>query len=168
MPNDDAAIIRRLRAEIRADRSALSARGDEVAQFASGADPVPAERPGALALALDRSYTALESILERVARTLEGGAPAGADWHRHLLQNAALDIEGVRPPVLAPELEPALDELRRFRHFVRHAYAAALEWGRVQQAARVWLAALPRLQRDLDAFDAFLTELAERLERLVD
>jgi hypothetical protein len=30
MANDDAAIIRRLRAEIRADRSALSARGDEV------------------------------------------------------------------------------------------------------------------------------------------
>jgi hypothetical protein len=36
-------IIRRLRAEIRADRSALSARGDEVAQFASGGAPVGAD-----------------------------------------------------------------------------------------------------------------------------
>jgi hypothetical protein len=164
MASDDAAIVRRLRAEIRADRDALAERCSEVEQFSSDTEPVPAERPGALALALDRAYTAMESILDRVARTLEGGAPTGADWHRSLLRNASLDIEGVRPAILSAESEPALDELRRFRHFVRHAYAAPLDWPRVRRASQVWLDALPRVQDDLDAFETFLTKLAEELD----
>src|ERR687883_152157 len=86
-----AALIRRLLAEIGADGRALADRTGEVRTFAG---PVPApspERTAALALALDRAYTALESILDRVARTLEGGAPVGEDWHRALLQNAPLE-----------------------------------------------------------------------------
>ncbi|MFW6067878.1 MAG: hypothetical protein ACOC97_06045 [Myxococcota bacterium] len=165
MSGEDAAVVRRLRAEIRADRSAMEDRTAEVRQFAHGDGSVPPERPGALALALDRAYTALESILERVARTLEGGVPEGADWHRSLLQNASLEIERVRPAILGGEAVSMADEARRFRHFVRHGYAAPLDWERVRRVAQAWLADELALRRDLDAFDDFLGKLADRLDR---
>lgn len=161
-----AALIRRLLAEIRADRRALHARVEDVRRFST---EVPedrlAERSAALALALDRVYSALESILERVARTLEGGLPVGADWHRELLHDSTLDIPEVRPPVLHESSSAAADQLRRFRHFLRHAYAAELDSERVRQLAATWLAAVPSLAADLDRFEQFLVELAARLER---
>jgi hypothetical protein len=60
-----AALVRRLLAEIAADRRALLDRTGEVRRFSA---PVPApwdERTAALALALDRAYTSLESIVEK-------------------------------------------------------------------------------------------------------
>jgi hypothetical protein len=112
---------------------------------------------------LDRAYTALESILERVARTLEGGAPVGEDWHRALLQNAALEIEKVRPRILGASSLAAADELRRFRHFLRHAYAAGLD--RIAGLAASWLAVFATVDADLDAFSGFLRRMAESLEQ---
>lgn len=161
----DAAAIRRLRAEIASDRRALTARSAEVRTFSQAADPLPAERPSALALGLDRTYTSLESVLERIARTLEGGLPEGPDWHRSLLGNASLNIDKVRPSILGAEAQVAADELRRLRHFLRHAYAATLEWERLRLVATSWLAAESRVQADLDAFEAFLDQLANTLDQ---
>jgi hypothetical protein len=132
------ALVRRLLAEIRADRSALDARTQEVRRFShpTAESTASVERVGALALALDRAYTALESILERIVRTLEGDIPVGPDWHRALLHNASLDIPGVRPPLLRPTTIAAADHLRRFRHLLRHAYAAELDADRLDTLAR--------------------------------
>jgi hypothetical protein len=159
-----AALLRRLLAEIAADRRALTNRTTEVQRFSTPVPAPPAERPAALALALDRAYTALESILERVARTLEGGAPVGEDWHRALLQNAALEIEKVRPPILGGSSLAAADELRRFRHFLRHAYAAALDADHIARLAASWLSANASVNADLDAFSEFLRRMAESLD----
>lgn len=159
------ALVRRLLAEIAADRGALADRTAEVRRFSAPAAAPSPERVGALALALDRAYTALESLLERVARTLEGGAPTGDDWHRALLQNAGLEIERVRPPILGGPSLAAADELRRFRHFLRHAYAASLDPGRVARVAASWTAASDSVEADLDGFRDFLRRLAESLER---
>jgi hypothetical protein len=57
------------------------------------------------------------------------------------------------------------DELRRFRHFLVHAYAADLNAARLQQLAEQWLAAVPLVETELDRFESFLNALAERLER---
>jgi hypothetical protein len=109
--------------------------------FSAPSPQPPPERPGALALALDRAYTALESVLDRIARTLEGGPPVGEDWHRALLANATLEIEDVRPRILGPHAFAAADDLRRLRHFVRHAYAAPLDLDRLRAVASRWLGA---------------------------
>lgn len=160
-----AALILRLLAEIAADRRALADRTEEVLRFSAPAPAPSPERSAALALALDRAYTALESIFERVARTLEGGAPLGEDWHRALLRNAALEIERVRPPIVGASSLAAADELRRFRHFLRHAYAAGLDPERVARVATSWRSAFAAIETDLDAFSDFLRRLAESLER---
>jgi hypothetical protein len=165
-PEIGAARIRRLLAEIRADRRALAIRADEIAGLAGApaADSRPRERAGALALALDRTYTALESIFERIARSLEGGLPSGADWHRSLLQNAKLAIPNVRPAILKEEVVDAADQLRRFRHFLRHAYGAELDLGRLENLAAVWLGIGSLLDSDLDYFEKFLEDLADQVQ----
>jgi hypothetical protein len=53
-------------------------------------------------------YTALEAILERIARTMEGAAPTGPASHRDLLRSMTLPLEDVRPVVLRPSLLPDL------------------------------------------------------------
>jgi hypothetical protein len=161
-----AARVRRLLAEIRADRSALTTRTDEIVDLCG---PVPTgsrprERTAALALALDRTYTVLESILERIARSLEGGLPTAQDWHRSLLGNASLRIPNVRPPVLREAVVKVADQLRRFRHFLRHAYAAELSVERLRKLANAWLAERSELDADLDEFEKFLEDLARQLE----
>jgi hypothetical protein len=155
--------VRRLLAEVRGDRRALVDRCSDVSTFAApSASPSP-ERSQALALALDRTYTALESILERVARTLEAGLPVGEDWHRALLQGAALEIDQVRPAILGAQAIVAADRLRRFRHFLRHAYSAAIDPVQVAAVAAAWLGDLPMVAADLDRFEEFLERLAGRL-----
>jgi len=158
-------MVRRLLAEIRSDRNAIELRCEEIRRYSTiSTEPGRDARTAALALALDRAYTALESVLERVARTLEGGPPTGDDWHRTLLHNASLDIPGVRPAVLNPASIAAADEARRFRHFLRHAYAAELDAGRLLALAGKWLNATEGMSSDLDRIAQFLEKLARSLE----
>jgi hypothetical protein len=105
-------------------------------------EPPPATHVEAdhFALTAHHAYSALEPILERTARTLEGGVPQGPNWHLELLDNAFLDLPGLRPPVFSAETSPMLRELSGCRHLVRHAYD---------------------LEFDVDRFDAFLAALTE-------
>jgi len=160
-----AAQVRRLLAEVRADRTAVGDRTNEVREFCNGS-AADFARHGALALALDRAYTALEALLEPVVVAFEGELDAGADWHRQLLRVAGLQIDKVRPAVLGPRsLDPA-DELRRFRHFLRHAYPARLDPAKIERVAQVWLGAFADLQADLHRLEDFLEGVATRLEGL--
>ena len=157
-----AAVLRRLLAEIRADRRALAERQEELdTLLVPGGEP--AERASATALTIDRSYTTLEAMLERVSRTLEGGPPRDEERHRSLLAGASLAVEKVRPPVLRPETVEAANEIRRFRHFLRHAYTERLRPDRVLELARRWRTGLSLIEADLDGFERFLEELADRV-----
>jgi len=80
--------------------------------------------------ALHDLYLAVERVLERTAKEL-GGIPAGASWHADLLRGAALDVSGVRPPVLRPETVTALEPLLRFRHRYRNLYFFDLDWDQI-------------------------------------
>jgi hypothetical protein len=150
--------VQRLRAEIRSDRNAFSARVEELRRL----DLSRAET-GTLAhaaVALHHGYGAIESALERVARSLEGSLPSGRDWHVALLDSMALDIEGVRPRVISDESLRRLRRLLSFRHFFRHAYAAELEAPRLEALRTDMLALASPLACDLDLLDAHLARVA--------
>jgi hypothetical protein len=115
------------------------------------------------AVALHHGYGAIESALERVARTLEGSLPTGKDWHVALLESMALDIDSVRPRILSDESLRRLRSLLAFRHFFRHAYAAVLEAARLDALRADMLALHSPLQHDLDALDAYLAAVANDL-----
>jgi hypothetical protein len=152
------AVIQRLRAEIRSDRNTWSARVEELRRL-----DLTRGEPGALAqaaVALHHGYGAIESALERVARSLEGSLPAGRDWHVALLENMSLDIEGVRPRILSDESLRLLRRLLAFRHFFRHAYAVSLEAPRLEMLRADILTSWSSLEKDFDVLDAHLARAA--------
>lgn len=110
----------------------------------------------ATAFEIERWYTAVESLFERILRTLDGDVPVGPSHHRELLRVAALAVEPLRPALLPPEAESDFRELLGFRHFARHAYDVEPEPARMLEHG-------DRVARLQVALSASLAELAVRL-----
>jgi hypothetical protein len=112
-----------------------------------------------IVLALHHSYTALESLLERIHRDLLGLPTGGPDWHRRLLDSAADDLPGLRPRLIPAALLPHAHALRGFRDVVRHAYAGEYDAARLQdlQGHAAQLATL--LPPAIDAIEAWLLSM---------
>ena len=80
---------------------------------------------------------------------------------RHLKAlEAAMDVEGVRPAVISPEM---LDELRKFRHSFRHAYGMPLNWDRVRVHIFRIKRIHPQIREEMEGFIGFLSVLAQSL-----
>lgn len=105
-------------------------------------------------------YTGAERIFEKIAPELNGGVPAGASWHRELLQNMTVDLPGIRPPVITEETAHRLDEFLRFRHLFRAVYGFDLEWPRLRSLLERLPAAWQGFRRDVDGFLRFLDNAA--------
>ncbi len=126
---------------------------------AAATGPAGALRDWFAAGHLHSFYTGCESILARALRPF-GGAPEGPDWHPGLLRRVALEVPGVRPPVLRPETARALDRYRKFRHFFRSFYGAALEWREMVDKVRDARATFESFAVDVEAFRKFLLDAA--------
>lgn len=148
----------RLAAAIRLELQKLAqvvAEGREaLVDFAS--TPPPMRELRGIGDILHDFYTGAERIFEKIAPELNGGTPAGAAWHRELLENMTLDLPGIRPPVVSRDTAKVLDEFLRFRHLFRNLYGFELDWEKV----RPLLERLPLtwniLERELRAFVSFL------------
>jgi len=156
------AAIARLRAEILADREALGTRVEHANAILQRWSSEPPEEPylAFAAVTLHAWYTGLETLLERVARQIDCEVPAGDASHRSLLSQAMTEIEGLRPAVLSRALERDLVELLSFRHFFRHAYAVELDPEKLRPLLHRLESLAPRVDAQLDAFDAFLAAAA--------
>ncbi len=75
---------------------------------------------------MNRFYAVSERMLERICEGFENHFKKSGNYHEKLLQRLALELPGLRPAFLPPDALPALSELRRFRHLVRHAYDLSL------------------------------------------
>ncbi len=153
--------LRVLVGEIATVREVLGRLRDELARSdpGAGAEP-PRDRLALLAVDLHSWSTALESLLLRILAAFEGPPPAGDSSHALVLRAALRDVEGVRPAILASAHREDLDEIRRFRHFFRHAYALDLRYDKMRPS----LAAV--LARGADV-DADLARFVEHVRRLI-
>lgn len=115
----------------------------------------------AIALLLMNYYTGVEHVLRHIARQFGGLPPAGEHWHQQLLSDAALDIEGVRPPVLSAATAETLGRLLRFRHIVRNLYAWTLRRAEMDALVGEIEACHASVQADLGMFGEFLMSLAK-------
>lgn len=149
--------IVRLRAQIAADRRAIRRRVDRLIDDPAPTDDVAADH---FALNVHHAYSAVESILERVARTLEGSVPHGPNWHHELLENSVLDLEDLRPAVFSEPVLVHLRELEAFRHLVRHAYDVEYDLDLLADRRQQLVELAPMLSADLARFDRFLAGLA--------
>ncbi len=166
-PDDRAALahLARLRAEIQADRDGMARCVADVDMSLADWHGAPPGRPLLVlaAVGLHGWYTALESILERIARSLDGTLPRGDTWHRDLVSQALVELPGVRPAVLPRETLPPLLALLAFRHFFRHAYAVDLDPVRLRVEIERLKAIDGAVGEALDAFDGFLGTAIESL-----
>lgn len=107
---------------------------------------------------LENYYTCAETIFLRISQYFENSL-GPARWYADLLQKMTLDIEGVRPRAVAPQDEPALRELLRFRHFKRNYFDLDYDWDRIDFLVKKVRQVHPGLERSLDRFDGFLRDL---------
>lgn len=122
----------------------------------------PAEfRAAAAATFLVRFYTGIEQIFQRIAQEFDGGLPVGSAWHRDLLMSMAREIPTSRPALLTVQLRDTLDEYRKFRHRVMHAYGADLDWEAMYPLVERVEDVTVQVQVALDRFAAFVRALAE-------
>lgn len=143
-----------LRAEIERDWEMVIAQ----LALARTVDPGAGAPEAALvALSLDHAYQAFENVLVRLERALGLPARTGSDWHRSLLADAVLSVAGLRPALFPAEVERDWDDLRRFRHFLRHAYPLDLDPHRLARS-------LAHLERAIHRTDAPLRSVLQALE----
>ncbi len=109
-----------------------------------------------VALQLHNLYSAVEGLLEIIAKTFDNHIGAESGYHTALLRRMRVAVPGVRPAAITAETTTLLDTLRRFRHVVRHAYSAAVDERQLRIVLEDARAVRPLLWRDAEAF---LTEL---------
>ena len=51
-----------------------------------------------VALNLHGFYSGIERLFEKIAGTIDGSVPGGANWHQELLNQMFIEVPGVRPP----------------------------------------------------------------------
>lgn len=114
-----------------------------------------------VALGLHDFYNAGENIFKRIASELGEGLPQGGEWHAILLRNMTLRVPTLRPPVIRDATASMLDEFRRFRHRVRHAYGFTLRWSTLCGLLADFDEAYQSLVADVRQFVIFLKAMAE-------
>ncbi|MBN2188699.1 MAG: hypothetical protein JW699_04535 [Chitinispirillaceae bacterium] len=127
----------RLKAELR-DITARQAEADNVILRAT-------------ASVLADIYNGIERALKIILSELDGGLPAGEDWHRQLLTNARVSTR-LRPPLISGKMYVALIPYLGFRHVVRNAYGFELDADRVNKLASGISPLLDDFRREIAAF----------------
>lgn len=149
-----------LRADIRRELSSLDLLAAETEQLLARIPHRPSfveiRAAGSL---LHDFYTGAEKIFQRIALEMEGGLPAGAEWHSELLARMATPVEDRRPAVISEELKDQLGEYLRFRHLFRYMYGFQLRWDRCHPLLSDLPAIKGEFQRQLHNFLDFLRSL---------
>lgn len=174
MPPDPASLARitRLLSEIDVESSALDRLHDELKDLRAGWSR-QATQQGAVGRAtllvacvdLHGYYTALEALLERVARAIDEDVPTGPSWHTDLVTQMALEVPGLRPAVIPKAAAADLHELRKFRHFFRNVYVLDPDAARVLEHVERVLRVHPALRATVAAFRSHFEQVLTTLAR---
>ena len=131
--NDDEILVRRIVSEINAELSNIHRLCDEYNEFLNKYKTVDKYLLRVKASYLADFYMGIERIFQIIATEIDGGIPQGEEWHKRLLLNMTIDIEGVRPPVISPALYNNLRLFLGFRHVVRQAYGFQLDESKLEE-----------------------------------
>ena len=111
------------------------------------------------ALRLHNFYTGSERVFQLIAAEVNGFTPQSFDWHKRLLTQMALDVEGVRPAVISEATCSDLEELLKFRHIVRNIYGYELNVERISELVDLAIQLLPRFKKEIESFCSFLMKI---------
>lgn len=113
-----------------------------------------------VALNLHGFYNGVELLFEEIAETVDGIRPEGREWHQALLAQMASELPEVRSAVISQASRISLDDYRRFRHVVRHTYAARFDSARLMPLIKAAPHVFNQVRSELLAFSAFLENQA--------
>lgn len=151
--NHWAPLLAQLESEIEAIQRLKQEAARILAEAPSEGDPVYTRAAGSV---LQDFYNGAERIWRHIATDLDGGLPAGPDWHTRLLDVMSLSIEGTRPPVITKGLASALHEYLVFRDRFRNLYGYVLNWERCRQLLDPLPALIDALAAEVRRFEAFM------------
>ena len=112
-----------------------------------------------LAYTIVNLYNLMENYFLRVAKCFENNIDR-LNWHKDLVRRMALDIEGVRPALLAMGDVALIDELRAFRHLFRHIYQSELDVDKLKLVDS-------RTSKAVDAFRSAHERFVDKLDQLI-
>ena len=127
--NGDEIVVRRIVSEINAELSNILRLRDEYNEFMNKYKTVDKYLLRVKASYLADFYMGIERIFQIIATEIDGGIPQGEEWHKRLLLNMTIEIEGVRPPVISSDLHNSL------RPLVRQAYGFQLDEAKLEELA---------------------------------
>lgn len=138
--------------DLKAQLAALRRIAERLDNRATGLASDNIVRMESVAYHIHNFYNAAEDLLRLIATHFENNISDSSRWHSARLKRMMQDIPGIRPPVLSLETFTALNSLRGFRRFFRHAYEVPLNYD--QLAANLTLAkmVLPQLEEDIQVF----------------
>lgn len=139
-----------LEAELRARSRDIGRIGGRIEERLS-AFAHSAEGIDSMGYQLHNFYGAFEQLFEEVARFFENQIDQSR-YHADMIRRMQLEIQGIRPALLSAETAADLDELRRFRHLFRHAYAAELDPDKVADLAAQAVRVQCTFARDFERF----------------
>lgn len=148
MSRDEAALVR-TRKEIEAELEALQRLVEEYHQMPAGE---ARHLLRARASIFHDFYTAVERVFARIARELDGGLPAGEQWHRDLLLDMTLVLDEIRPAVISAEPRSSLGAFLSFRHLFRNVYGFNLDPDRLGTLAALFERTAARFRAEMTAF----------------
>ncbi|MFQ5753485.1 MAG: hypothetical protein ACE5HI_15960 [bacterium] len=115
------------------------------------------------ALRLHNFYTGCERIFKLIASDVNDYVPDSWDWHKRLLTQMSLELEGIRPAVISEIVRNDLQELLAFRHIVRNIYGYELDQKRVEHLVTLTKATFPNFVNDIKKFIEYLRDLLKEL-----
>lgn len=117
----------------------------------------------ALALTIHNFYNCIENIFGSIAREF-GNEIEGGMWHVDLLKSMKLERNGIRPAVIDQKIYNFLNELRGFRHIVRHSYSYELDERRMFLITDDIASYFDRLIEKINKFIDFVNEEINKLQ----
>ncbi len=139
-------------ADVRSQMHLIQRVGQLLELRATGLQQDDVVRMESVAYQIHNFYNAVEDLLQTIALQFENQVTDSSRWHQLILQRMTQEIETVRPAFLSTDSFEALNALRGFRHFFRHAYGVPIDYDQLTANLNRVRTALPSLQQDVERF----------------
>lgn len=109
-------------------------------------------------------YNGAENVFKLIAEYVDESRPQSVGWHRELLNQMSLELQGLRPAVITAEMAVVLADYLEFRHFFRHSYGFDLDWIELKPKAEKLKPTFEKLEAALQQFVVFLQMSSKHIE----
>ena len=112
------------------------------------------------AMKTQQFYTAIEDLFKQIAKSFENHIENMSNFHKEILARMNIEVPKIRPAVISNQSLILLDNVRTFRHFIRHAYDCDLDMEKLQVIQNKLIKEYKCVEKDLHNFRSYLKKLS--------